>query len=122
VHVKIDHCKANSSQTDEILMETKFAQTRKDILIDKIVQTQSNFDDPPVEEYEKYSCFYCEKEITSELHLLEHGIVCLGATENPSLFSFPVRPRPLLYKCVVCGLVTCTKAEMVDLKKSVHGN
>ena len=57
---------SNSSQTDEILVETKSAQTRKEILIDKIVQTQPNADDPAkimksVEEYGKYSCFYCAK-------------------------------------------------------------
>ena len=69
VHVKLDHCKANSSQTDEILVDTKSSQTRKETLIDKTVQTQTN--DGMSKEYEEYSCFYCEKKITSELHLLE---------------------------------------------------
>ena len=84
VHVKLDHCKANSSQTDEILVDTKSSQTRKETLIDKTVQTQTN--DGMSKEYEEYSCFYCEKKITSELYLLEHRITCHGATENPSLF------------------------------------
>ena len=36
VHVKLDHCKANLSQTDEILVETKSAQTKKETLITKL--------------------------------------------------------------------------------------
>ena len=70
-------------------------------------------------EYAKYQCFYCEKEIGSKVQLKEHRVTCQGATENPSLFSFPVRS---LYKCVICGLVTFCKADMLDHKKSVHGN
>ena len=101
-------------------MKTKSAQTRKETLIDKTVQTQTN--DGMSKEYEEYSCFYCEKKITSELYLLEHRITCHGATENPSLFSFPIRPMPLLYKCSVCGLVASTKEDIVNHKKSVHAN
>ena len=69
--------------------------------------------------YEKYICFYCEKEIVSEVHLKEHRVNCHGATETPSLFSFTVRS---LYKCVICGLVALCKEDMVNHKKSVHGD
>ena len=69
--------------------------------------------------HEKYPCFYCEKEIASEVHLKEHRVNCHGATETPSLFSFTVRS---LYKCVICGLVALCKEDMVNHKKSVHGN
>ena len=68
VHVKLDHCKANSSQTDDILLETKSAQTRKEILIEKTVQTQTNAADVDKiiemsKEYEKYSTVKKRSEV-----------------------------------------------------------
>ena len=120
VHVKLDHCKSNSSQTDEILVETKSSQTRNEALIDDTVQIPTN--EVMSKEYEEYSCFYCELKITSELYLLEHRIRCQGATENPSMFSFTVRPMPLLYQCSLCGLVSSSKEDIMNHKKSVHEN
>ena len=129
VHIKLDHFKANSTQTDEIFGETKSAQTRKDILIDKTIQTQPSAADAgeilrkvECNEYEKYKCFYCEKVIETEQHLLEHRESCHGATDTPSLFSFPVRPRPLLFKCGICGLVASYKEVIVTHKKRKHKN
>ena len=71
-------------------------------------------------EFENYSCFYCENEITSDVNLIEHRLTCQGAAETPSLFSFQIRSRAIPYKCVICGLVTSTREEMVNHKKSVH--
>jgi hypothetical protein len=88
--------------------------------ISKAVQTSSISISQVSKEYEKYACFYCEKEIASEQNLIEHRVTCHGATETPNLFSFPVRPRPLLFKCIICGLVASSKAEIVNHKKSVH--
>jgi hypothetical protein len=62
VHVKLDQYEANFSQTDEILVETKSVQTRKEIIINKTVQTQINEIMILSKEYEKYTCFYCENE------------------------------------------------------------
>ena len=73
-------------------------------------------------EFEKYPCFYCDKEIDSELEALEHRVTCHGATDTPSLFSFPVRLRPLLFKCVLCGLVASCETDIVNHKKNVHGS
>ena len=91
-------------------------------MIGKSVQTQTDVADViEDDEFEKYSCFYCEKEIRSEEQLLEHIITCHGATDSPSLFSFPGRPVPLLYKCGVCGLVGSCKEDILNHKRSVHG-
>jgi hypothetical protein len=70
-----------------------------------------------LKEYDHNLCFYCEQEITSKQQLLEYG-----ATETPSLFSFPVSPNPILFNCAICGLVEGCEAEIVIRKKSVHAN
>ena len=118
-----------STQTNEIFVETKSAQSRKDILIDKNIQTQPSADDSgeilrkvECNEFEKHKCFYCEKEIKTELHLLEHRESCQGAGGTPSLFSFPVRPKPLLFKSGICGLVASYKEDIVTHKKHEHDN
>ena len=108
-------------------METKSVQTRKEIINDKTVLTETDAADADEimemsKEYEKYPCFYCEKEIRSEVHLIEHRVTCPGATDNPSLFSFPIRSVPLLYKCGICGLVGSCKADILYHKKIMHGN
>ena len=48
---------------------------------DKTIQT------PEVKkELEKYPCFYCDKDITSELQALEHRVTCHGATDTQACF------------------------------------
>ena len=39
VHVKREHCKPNSTQTEEILQDTKSSQIQKDIRVNKAAQT-----------------------------------------------------------------------------------
>ena len=75
----------NSSQTHEI-QEIK-ENHEKELEINKNMRIKEEVSKP----YEKYSWFYCKKEISSELQLLEHRVICHGATENPSLFSFPIK-------------------------------
>ena len=131
LHIRAVHLKDEMSQTNEVVKESKLAQTLKmsqSTLHDgSTVQTQTDAADANgiMEmsiESEKYSCFYCEKEIRSEVHLVEHRIACQGATDNPSLFSFPVRSVPLLFKCGICGLVGICKEDILHHKKSVHEN
>ena len=96
VHVKLDHYVANSSQTNEILVEAKSAQTSEKNRIDKIVQTQTTApDDTEVTaDFESYCCFYCNREISCEQNIDKHRGKCHGVSEFPSLFSLPVRCAP----------------------------
>ena len=91
-HMRVNHM--SQTQTADVVSDEKITQTCETI----------DSDQEGSKVYEQYSCFYCNKEIASEHHLLEHRVICHGATDTPSLFSFPVRLRPLLYKCVICGL------------------
>ena len=109
-----DHTKRKHKQTSESETQT-FMKSK----ISTVQQTVNEKTECENSEYENYSCFYCEKEITSEVPLLEHRISCHGAAETPSLFSCPVRS---LYECVICGLVASCRADMVDHKKSMHQN
>ena len=105
-----------------------FTQTTIKDIDDKIVQTlnsefpldkciQMNNESKATMEW-----FYCEKDIGGEEQLLEHRVTCHGAAESPSLFSFPIRPMALLFKCVICGLVKGCEEDIINHKKSVHGN
>jgi DNA repair exonuclease SbcCD ATPase subunit len=115
-HVRFFHMKNSSSQTDEI-QEIKDIETHeKELEINKNLRIKEEVSKP----YEKYSCFYCQKEIASELQFIEHRVTCQGATENPSLFSFPIRPIPLLFKCIVCGFVSDCKRDLLNHKKRMH--
>ena len=88
VHVKLDHCTTNSSQTEEIFLESKSVQTREDIQIGNANQTFVTAD------FEIYSCFYCHKELVCEQDMNQHRLRCHGASDFPSLFSLPVRCPP----------------------------
>jgi chromosome segregation ATPase len=117
-HKQAVHTFSSVSQTEIHETCESFVQTKSVMLVHSYVQTS---DDEVFDvEIEKYLCFYCEQEITSEQQLLEHGITCNGATETPSLFSFPVRPNPILFKCAICGLVKSSEAEIVNHKMRVH--
>jgi chromosome segregation ATPase len=131
LHIRAVHLKDEMSQTNEVVKESKLVQTLKmsqsTVQDRSTVQTQTDAADVDgimemSKEYEKYSCFYCEKEIKSEVLLEEHRITCHGATDNPSLFSFPVRSVPHLFKCGICGLVGICKEDIINHKKSVHEN
>ena len=113
VHIKLDHFVNNYTQTDTVLYEAKEAQTKPKVNIDIYAQETK---------FESYSCFYCDRKVENEVHLLEHQVTCQGATETPSLFSYAIRSRALLYECAVCGLVGSCKEEMINHKKRVHGN
>ena len=120
LHVRAVHLEDKMAQTKEIFHETKLVQTLKIPLPtshDKSTETNHE-----KKEFENYSCFFCENEITSEVNIIEHRVECKGATETPSFFSFQIRSRAIPYKCVICGLVTSTRADMVNHKKIVHGN
>ena len=110
-HVKIYHFTNNSTQTQTKTIEEKSVQCSK-LTSDKAKET---CEEETVElEFEKYPCFYCDREIASELEALEHRVICHGATDTPSMFSFPVRLRPMLFKCVLCGLVASCKVDIVN--------
>ena len=104
------------TQTSTPSMISKFQQT---IELKKTVKIK---EEVISKQFEKYPCFHCDKEIVSHLQSLEHRIICHGATDTPSLFSFPVRPRPLLFKCGICGLVASYKEVIVTHKKREHEN
>ena len=107
--MRVHHTSHCQTQTSDVDSDVKITQTCDAILSEQDI----------LKEYDHYLCFYCEQEITSEQQLLEHGITCHGATETPSLFSFPVRPNPILFKCAICGLVKGCEAEIVSHKKSL---
>ena len=115
-HVRTLHMSSVQTQTDE--KETKEQKDQTDTRLFKPLNTIQT----PKKEFEKYPCFYCVKDITSELQALEHRVECHGATDTPSLFSFPVRQSPMLFKCVLCGLGSSCETDIVDHKKSVHGS
>ena len=117
-HIRTFHMKTFCTQTEEKTVEDKNVQCEREQLVsDKTFQT------PEVKkEFENYPCFYCDKDIASELEALEHRVTCHGAADNPSLFSFPVRLSPMLFKCILCGLVASCEADIVKHKKSVHGS
>ena len=85
-HVRFFHMSSSSSQTHEIKTCAQELNINQNVKIKEEVLKDK--------EYEKYPCFYCEKEITSEQHMLEHKVRCHGATEIPSLFSLPIRSWP----------------------------
>ena len=105
MHIRVNHMSHCQTQTASVDAEEKITQTCELELLKEIDQ---------------YRCFYCEQEISGEQYLLDHRITCHGATEIPSLFSLPVRPTPLLYKCAICGLVKSSEEEILNHKKSVH--
>ena len=97
-HERTIHMTNSSTQTSDIQYDDKNVQAYvSKLLEEKNMQTENALKTDHTEElinskeYEKYSCFYCEKDIASEAFLLEHSVACHGATEKPSLFSFPVR-------------------------------
>ena len=116
-HEKITHFKSTHTQTSPTVVNNKCVQTMGfEFSSDKSIQTSE-----VKQKFEKYPCFYCEKDIDSDFQALEHRVTCNGATDTPSLFSFPVRLRPMLFKCVRCGLVASCEEDIVNHKKSVHG-
>ena len=120
-HERIVHTTSISTQSSLIEFSEKSQQCiAYDFKSGNALKTEHSEELINSKEYEKYSCFYCEKDIASEAYLLEHRVTCHGAAETPSLFSFPVRPRALLYKCAICGLVAVCEADIVNHKKSVH--
>ena len=112
MQMRINHMSHCQTQTADVDYDVKITQTCEAIL------KEQDF----LKEYDQYLCFYCEQEITSEQHMLEHSITCHGANDTPSLFSLPVRPKPILFKCAICGLVKSSEAEIVNHKKSIHAN
>ena len=118
-----DHMKRNHkltlespTQTSTPSMISKFQQTIE------IKKTVENKEEEMSDKFEKYPCFYCDKEIVSRLQAIEHRIDCHGATDTPSMFSFPVRLKPMLFKCILCGLVASCETDIVEHKKSMHGS
>ena len=109
-HMRTCHMRNFSSQTQETIMVDKKMET--DLIRDKQIG----------QVYETHQCFYCEKEIVSKKELVEHIVTCHGASETPSLFSLPVRPRAVLFKCAICGLVESFEADILNHKKRVHGS
>jgi predicted RNase H-like nuclease (RuvC/YqgF family) len=91
VHVKLEHYTNNSSQTYDISQETKVTQTSDKIRTDKNIQASAADDEIVTIEFQQFSCFYCDREILSELNMLEHRTLCHGVSDFPSLFSLPVR-------------------------------
>ena len=90
-HVRFCHMKSSSMQTQEKQMEDKKLQICGKVLTsDKAVQSKEEI--PIKEKYDNYPCFYCDKKIESEGHLLEHRVKCHGVSTNPSLFWLPIRP------------------------------
>ena len=91
IHVRVSHMKSSAMQTQEIQMNDKILQiVAKEFTNDKDVQSKDEISSSA--KYLNYPCFYCDKEIESEEHLLEHRIRCHGVSEKPSLFSLPIRP------------------------------
>ena len=77
VHVKLEHFKINSSQTDEIIQETKSSQTQQDMRISKKSQTLTPEKKETEDDFQVYSCFYCDREITSGKGLVDHRKSCM---------------------------------------------
>ena len=78
-------------QTQEKQMEdNKLQMSGKVLTSDKAVQSKEEIFRS--EKYGNYPCFYCDKKIESEGHLPEHRVRCHGVSQNPSLFSLPIRP------------------------------
>ena len=95
IHEISVHATNVSTQTIVKDLEDKLVQTFNfEFSLDKCIQTID-------ESKATNECFYCEQDIVGEQHLLEHRVTCHGATESPSLFSFPIRPKALLYKCIM---------------------
>ena len=122
LHMQAVHLEDTMAQTKEIFHETKLVHVQTlniPLPTSHDKSTETNHEKP---ECENFSCFYCENEITSEVNLIEHRVTCQGASETPSLFSFQIRSRAIPYKCVICGLVTSTREDMVNHTKIVHGH
>ena len=74
-------------------MNSYASQTEDKVLADKDVQhdtiaafaSDKNYEtteEVVKEEFETYPCFYCDKNIASENHLLEHREKCRGSTRS----------------------------------------
>ena len=84
-HMRVFHMKSSSVQTDEIVLEEKKVQTyNTTITSDKNIQTAEEIVISKVI-YIKHSCFYCDTEIISEQHLLEHRLTCHVSTKTFSV-------------------------------------
>ena len=121
-HERAFHMQSKSSETEEKEMEDKEIQSEQIEVGKRDIETIESENEENFGNYAKYLCFYCEQEITSEQHMLEHNITCHGANDTPSLFSLPVRPKPILFQCAICGLVKSSEAEIVNHKKSIHAS
>ena len=114
IHETSVHAANASTQTTIKDIDDKIVQTlNSEFPLDKCIQMNN-------ESKATMEWFYCEKDIGGEEQLLEHRVTCHGAAESPSLFSFPI--RALLFKCVICGLVKGCEEDIINHKKSVHGN
>ena len=76
-HERIVHTTSISTQSGLIGISEKSQQGRtSDFKSENALKTYHTKEFINIKEYEKYTCLYCEKDIASEAHLLEHGVTC----------------------------------------------
>ena len=142
--------KSSSVQTNERVVKEKKVQTYDTtITSDKNIQTAEEIMISKAT-YKKHPCFYCDTEIKSEEHLIEHRLKCHvtsktfsaakcnslpSSSAEPVSFSLPVGfPPPklnlhlphfnpswsYLSKCVTCGWIAKCGTDLMNHMKSVH--
>ena len=84
-HMRVFHMKSSTVQTNEKVVEEKKVQTHDTtITSDKNIQTAEEIVTSKVMNI-KHPCFYCDTEIISEQHLLEHRLKCHVTTKTFSV-------------------------------------
>ena len=125
-HEKTYHVQNCSTQTEVVISVDRKVQTSKlESTNDKNVQiTDNEFPNKVDKNFERFSCFYCDKKIQSETHLTNHIEMCSGtASSFWKQSTLPVKPaftEEDVKSCDFCGFKFGTLGGLRNHIRSLH--